>query len=409
MSDWLRVPVFVVGLALLGATVISVFTTLVVPRASSSRLLRSISKLIARGVVPILRRTTNYEAKDRIMAVVGPLGMVLLFVAWLVLLVISFGLIEWLLSGASFSRALAVSGSSVFTLGIATQSRNGSATLEFIAAGSGLLVIALEIAYLPTLYSAFSARETEITLLGTRAGIPAWGPEILARHHWFKTNDELPDLFRSWERWAAAVTETHTNYPSLMWFRSPVPWRFWLTAMTAMLDAAALNDALLPSTAPPHGRVYLQMGTNCLRGLGRVLHVPFDADPLPTDPIRLSYEEYMEGIHRLVEVGFVFERSPEEAWAHFTGWRVNYETIVDGLTRLVMPPPAPWFLERPGMGATHFPRVLNRTPADPHAKGSPEGGDEVGGNVAEGVPVSPVGIEAEERSLGDAGPNAPRD
>jgi len=75
----------------------------------------------------------------------------------------------------------------------------------------------------------------------------------------------------------------------------------------------------------------------------------------------------------------------------------------------VMPPPAPWFLERPGMGATHFPRVLNRTPADPHAKGSPEGGDEVGGNVAEGVPVSPVGIEAEERSLGDAGPNAPRD
>lgn len=395
MSEWTRVAGFILGLAIVAVTASSVFTTLVVPRAGSSRMLRSISKGLARSVKPILRRTMTYEAKDRIMALVGPLGMVLLFVVWLVWVVVGFGLIEWWPSGADLGHAMAVSGSSVFTLGIASESRHGSETIEFVAAGTGLLIIALEIAYLPTLYSAFSARETEITLLGTRAGIPAWGPEILARHHWFNNSSELPDLYRTWERWAAAVTESHTNYPSLMWFRSPVPWRFWLTAMTAMLDSAALNDALCPSTAPRQGRTYLQMGTNCLRGLARVLRVPFDPDPLPTTPIRLTYEEYLEGVQRLVEVGYPMERTPEEAWPHFSGWRVNYEPIVDALTGLVMPPPAPWFPRRPRIGPTHFPRVLDRTPEDPHATRSAEGGDDLGGNEPDGVVAGQ--FEREER------------
>jgi hypothetical protein len=46
---------------------------------------------------------------------------------------------------------------------------------------------------------------------------------------------------------------------------------------------------------------------------------------------------------------------------------VNYEGIVDALTRLVMPPPAPWFAERPALGELQFPRVLDRTPDDPDA------------------------------------------
>ena len=84
------------------------------------------------------------------MAIVGPLGMVLLFVVWLVLLVVGFGFMTWWSSGSTLRHTMAISGSSVFTLGVATGSHPQTATLEFIAAGTGLLVIALEIAYLPT-------------------------------------------------------------------------------------------------------------------------------------------------------------------------------------------------------------------------------------------------------------------
>jgi hypothetical protein len=234
------------------------------------------------------------------------------------------------------------------------------------------LVIALEIAYLPTLYGAFSTRETAVTLLATRAGVPAWGPEILARHHWFKTMEELPALYATWERWSAEVTESHTNYPSLMWFRSPADSRSWLTGLTAIMDACALHDALCPGTAPRQARLCLQMGLNCLRSLGTVLRIPFDPDPIPTTQIRLTFEEFALGYDRLEAVGFPFERTRDEAWVHFSGWRVNYEAIVDRLTLMTMPPPAPWFLARPELGPVQLPRVLDRTPDDPMAQHNPE-------------------------------------
>ena len=365
MNEPVRLVGFAAGLAIVAVTAASVFTTLVIPRTTSSRLLRSISKILAKVLRPILRHLPSYAAKDRVMALVGPLGLVLLFVSWLALLVLGFGLTIWWGSRSPLDSALAVSGSSVFTLGVAAQRVGSSETLEFIAGGMGLLVIALEIAYLPTLYTAFSNREIEVTLLATRAGTPAWGPEILTRHQRFGTVSELPELYVTWERWAAAVSETHTSYPSLLWFRSPNPSRSWLLALLAMLDAAALHDSVCPSSAPRQARICLAMGTNCLRSLAQAIHIEFDPDPLPTMPVRLTEEEFRAGLERMAQVDFPFERTPEEAWRHFRGWRINYESIADALTHLIVPPPAPWLPSRPELGDPSWPRVLNRTPDDP--------------------------------------------
>jgi len=362
-----RVVGLVVGIVIVLGTLGSVFTTLVVPRVTSSRLLRAIAKGLAKTVRPTLVRLGDYAAQDRLMGLVGPLAMVLLFLAWLVLLTAGYGLLAWAIDDTSLLHSLAVAASSITTLGVVTLHQDGPEGIEFVAAATGLLVVALEIAYLPTLYAAFSARETEVTLLATRAGVPAWGPELLSRHHRFGTMAELPDLYRTWERWSAAVAESHTNYPALLWLRSPVPWRSWLTGLTAMLDAAAMQDAISPGAAPRQARICLQAGTNCLRAIAGALHIEFDPDPLPTDGIRLTYDEFRQGIDRLQRAEFPFERTPEDAWRHFVGWRVNYEAIVDALTRLVMPPPAPWFAERPALGELQFPRVLDRTPDDPDA------------------------------------------
>jgi hypothetical protein len=372
VSDWIRAPGFLLGLAIVAATSVSVFSTLIVPRATSSRMLRSVSKVLAKGVRTLMTHSDGYESRDRLMSVVGPLGMILLFGAWVGLLIVGFGLMVWLCEGTSLLHALDIAGSSVFTLGVTAGQRSGSKVIEVVAAGAGLLIVALEIAYLPTLYGAFKSRETEVTLLATRAGTPAWGPEVLTRHHWFRTTSELPELYRTWERWSADVAESHTNYPSLLWFRSPVASRSWLTALTAVLDACALHDAVAPSAAPSQARICLQMGRNCLRAMAGTLKIPYNADPLPTDPIRLTREEFALGYARLVAVGFPLERDEDDAWTHFVGWRVNYESIVDALTMLVMPPPAPWFLPRPHLGPFQLPRVLDRTPSDPQAAANPE-------------------------------------
>ena len=62
------------------------------------------------------------------------------------------------------------SGSSMFTLGFVPAGGNGSTTLDVLAAAIGLFTVAAQIGYLPTLYAAFNRRETDVALLGARAG-----------------------------------------------------------------------------------------------------------------------------------------------------------------------------------------------------------------------------------------------
>jgi hypothetical protein len=107
------------------------------------------------------------------------------------------------------------------------------------------------------------------------------------------------------------------------------------------------------------------MGIRCLRSVARALKIPYDTDPLPTTGIRLTRAEFDDGFRRLEEVHFPMERDADEAWRHFQGWRVNYESIVDRLTFLTLPPPAPWFVEQPALGEVMWPIVKNRTPDAP--------------------------------------------
>ncbi len=365
MESVARPVALVLGIALVLATSWSVFTALVVPRVTSSPAMRALAGVLGGSARRIAPKLPNYETRDRVLSFVGPAAMVFLFVIWLSFIVVGVALIEWYAAGVDFATALGISGSSVFTLGVVSSGQAGPRVAEITAAGIGLLVVALEIAYLPALYNQFSTRETEVTLLEARAGNPAWGPEILARHHWLDTMDELPPLYSDWERWAAAVSESHANYPALLWFRSPVPTRSWLVALVAMMDSAALYHAVSPAQTPRQARLCLSMGINCLRSMARALRIPYDDDPLPTARVRLSRLEFDEGFRRLESVNFPAERTADDAWRHFQGWRVNYEPIVDALTAIIVPPPAPWFTVRPELGMAKFPLVLNRTPDEP--------------------------------------------
>jgi hypothetical protein len=363
--EFARLVALVAGIATVVLTVWNVFKSLVVPRAASSRLSRNLARYLSAAVRLVTPRLPDFETRDRLLSFVGPAAIVSLFILWLGLILLGISMIIWWNSGVDFADALGIAGSSVFTLGAVTAPGAGPRALEILAAGLGFGVIALEIAYLPALYNAFATRETEVTLLAARGGTPAWGPEILARHFWLDTMDELPPLYSDWERLAATVSESHTNYPGLMWFRSPVSSRSWLVALVAMMDSAALYHAVSPAQTPRQARLCLSMGVRCMRSMAGALRIPFDPDPLPTTAIRLTKAEFEEGFRRLEEVHFPTERDLDDSWANFQGWRINYEPIVDALTRLLAPPPAPWFVARPELGEAEWPVVINRTPDEP--------------------------------------------
>ena len=168
-------------------------------------------------------------------------------------------------------------GSSMFTLGFAVPAGAAPAVIVFLAAAVGLIIVTLQIAYLPTLYGAFNRRETEVALLNARAGVSSWGPELLARTHYalgsgVSTLDTMPDLYAQWERWAADVTESHTTYLPLVRFRSPTTLLSWATALLAVLDSAALFLALSPKAAPVvPARLCLRGGFICFNRIARAM------------------------------------------------------------------------------------------------------------------------------------------
>ncbi len=336
-----RALVLIAGILVLLASAYSVLTVLIVPRAATSRLTYPMvgSRALFRQAT-LLART--YAGKDRILALSEPVALMVLLTTWLLLAVFGFTLVNWGIGNQAFVDAFSEAGSSVFTLGFTLTHTEGSRIVDFVAAGTGLVLVALQIAYLPTLYAAYNRRETLVTLLESRAGAPAWGPELLIRHQLVGTVDNLPSLFADWERWAADVAESHSTYPSLLYLRSPRSQNSWIVSLIAVMDAAAIVLAVDPEGAPIEARMCIRMGFTCLRDIALATGVPFDPDPAPEDPITLPESEFDEAVARLVAAGFTTSRPAEEAWAHFRGWRVNYEAVGYAVASKLNAPPATW-------------------------------------------------------------------
>jgi hypothetical protein len=327
----------------------SVIGTVVVPRRIRSLLTRAVAVSVNAAFHFVADRFDSYEQRDWILAVHAPVQLILQIVAWLAVFELGFALLLWPSMGsAGLTGGFELAGSSLCTLGYLAPHSGGPAGLADLAALVGLGTVALQIGYLPTLYSAFNRREALVTMLDSRAGVPSWGPELLARTHFglgsgVSAMGQLPELFEDWERWSADVSESHATYLPLTNFRSPRPLSSWLTAQLAVLDAAALYLSLVPdaSGAVP-ARLCLRGGFTCLATIARARGVPIPDEADPNDGISLTYEEFVDAIDRLASVDFPLGRSSEEAWLDFVGWRVNYEAAAYAIARAIDAPPALW-------------------------------------------------------------------
>jgi len=371
MAELGRWAGFALGLALVGGTFISVVATIVLPKGVRSIIAYTVWRATSNAFMAVSDRLRSYEAKDRLLGLLGPVSLLTLLAVWLLLAFLGYALVFWPLTGDNLMTAFRLAGSSLFTLGIASSPKGAATVVTFVAAATGLIVVALEIGYLPTIYGAYNRRETLVNMLESRAGEPAWGAELLAREQLIGGLDSLGPFYTDWERWAADLTESHVNYPWLLSFRSPYPLRSWVVSLLAVMDAAALQLALAPSTAPSSARHCLRTGFLGLRALAGVFGFRVSSDPRPDDDIMLTYEEFDQAVDRLEAVGFPVERPRELAWRHFRGWRVNYEPAAYFLADQVVAVPAPWSGERRSVRSEQQVepvRPRHRSPDDPEGR-----------------------------------------
>lgn len=335
-----------VAVTLVLATLLSAVRSTMLPRAVRSRISRVVFTTTRIAFRLSTGRSPSYERRDRVMAMYGPVALLLLLSSWYVLLVTGFTA-AYLGNGISnLGTAFKMSGSAVFTLGTTSDPRLIPSIFTYVEAGFGLLILTLLITYLPTMYGVFSLREASVAQLQVRAGNPPAAWTMLIRFHRIGMATRLTDLWQHWEGWFAALEESHTSFPVLAFFRSPQPDQSWVTAAGTVLDAAALWASTVEHPNDPDAQLCIRAGFVALRRLADFFGVAYDANPDPDDPITISRPEYDEVIRKFEEAEMPLRADRDAAWQSFKGWRVNYDTVLLNLARMFEAPIAPWTSDR---------------------------------------------------------------
>ncbi len=334
----------IAGLWLVGAVLLSALRTVVVPRGERP-VLTALVFLSVRRVLDLPLRRASAARRERILGRYAPASLVLLAGTWAALVIIGFTPLHWALGDLTWMQALQVSGSSLTTLGFVSAEPAPARLVEIVEALLGLGLVGLLISFLPAIYGAYSQRELLVAQSSSRAGQPPWAVTFVQRHHDIGALGAMDSTWREWEDWFSQVEETHSSYPSLVYFRSG-PQRNWITSAGAILDAAALVQSSVDVTWSPSAALCLRSGFLSLREVADQFLIPYDPAPQPDGPISVTREEFDAAWDELAAGGVPLRADRDQAWQDFRGWRVNYDDALLGLCALVEPPTAPWSSDR---------------------------------------------------------------
>lgn len=343
-----RVLVGVLAVAGVVAVFASALRTIVIPGAIPARLAR----LAFVGVDWTLRlrlrlsRRQDYATRDEILSLQAPAGLFTQLLLWSLLIYLMFATLFWSLSassldGRSISHALELSGSSLLTLGFDTPQGLGRQLTAFAAAGVGLVLLALFITYLPTVYGAFSRREALVTKLTVRAGAPTSGPGLLSNSWGLGKFDQLGEVWNAWEDWFIDLGESHTSFPQLTWFRSAHAHNHWVLASEAVLDGSALFITACDVPRQARSELCLHAGVHALISIAAFFGIRY-GPPEPGAKIALPEERFNQACAELHAIGVPIVADRGAAWTEFQALRARYEPLLTVLGRMTNAPRSDW-------------------------------------------------------------------
>lgn len=405
-----RVLPFFAGLLILGFTFSSLIRTMVIPRDRVSSLYAVIIRSNDAVFRLIMRLRRTFASRDRVLAWSGVMGIILALIVWLGSFMVGYGLMIYGVSEGGAIDSLLQAGSGLFTLGVMGQPTGSVTAVDFLAAMTGPVVIALLIGFLPTLYSTYLSREDQVLVSSALTGAPAWGPEMLSRAQLIEGSDNLPNIYQTWIDWTSQVRLTQSLYPALNRFRSPVESRNWLISLVATMDSAALRLAMNKAQPDVRTVALLEQGAQTILSLyateveikqalpfrrwGRRLEVTLSifgvsahrgtstkkfvgpsaglteqtvavAKALSIDNLRgrladtkglfdqyatelstITREEFDHAIDLLRRAGVPMDRDPDEAFEIFRHERGRYEAATYHLAQILYVVRAPWTGDR---------------------------------------------------------------
>jgi hypothetical protein len=342
----------IVGVILIFLVIQDSFESIVLPRRVSRRFRLSRFFYASTWMLwsSVARKMRPGNRREFYLSYYGPASLLFMLVAWALVIVLSFALIQWGLSSplnapekdVTFGSYLYMSGTSFVTLGLGdvTPMSGLGRFLVFAEAGFGFGLLALIIGYIPIIYQAFSRREISISLLDARAGSPSSATELLRRSYRDRKIEELIQFMREWERWCAELLESHLSYPVLTYYRSQHERQSWLAALTTILDTCALLIVGFEDISAPTIRYTFAIARHAAVDLAQVYGTP------PTNPKlgRLSHDNFARMHDSLAEVELVLQHG-EDAEQRLYDIRRMYEPFVNAIAEHLLLNLPPWITE----------------------------------------------------------------
>jgi hypothetical protein len=344
----------ITGAGIILSVLLDAFETVVLPRRVT-RHFRLTAWFYRRTWTPWRRIAGHIKTSSRqqnFLGYFGPLSLLLLLFFWAGGLIFGFAMVQYGFGGheqlgnepITFARILYHSGETFFTLGYGdiVPTSAGARALSVLEAGMGFAFLGIVIGYIPVVYSSFSRREIQISMLDARAGSPPTAVELLVRLAGRSEGPSieqivLDQVLRDWERWSAELLESHISYPVLSFFRSQHSNQSWLGALTTMLDVTSLILIGVEGVHPGQAKLTFAMARHAAVDLAQVVNARYD----PQAPERLPDADF-EGLRMMLESAGLKLRSGEGAQQKLTQLRTLYEPYVHSIGRNLMLTLPPW-------------------------------------------------------------------
>ena len=325
---------FALGLLLLALTFWDLFETVVVPRPTPGWF--RISRYLVRGSwrgLEAIRDPRLGRSYDRLLGLFAPAMAIALLGAWLLTLIVGYGLILFALRDelrpvpTDLGSTLYFAATSVLTLGFGDIVAVGALARVFviIAAVSGLGSVALVVTFLFSLYGSYQRREIQVVILQAAAGAPPSAVALLETYARLDLVARLPDLFFEWEHWAVEVLDSHIAYPLLGFFRSSHDNLSWISALGTVLDAASLVITTIVGVPRGEAKLFKRVGTHLVED---IINLGFRAG----EPTGLDRAAFDAACARLEEAGYTLE-ARDDAWPHFEAARATYAPRLEAMAR----------------------------------------------------------------------------
>jgi hypothetical protein len=339
----------IVGIVIILSVLLDAFETIVLPR-KVQRAFRLTSWFYRHTWIPWVKIARHIRAnnwRESFLGYFGPFSLILLLVFWAIGLIFGFALLQYGVGEhvrlgnepITFGILLYHSGETFFTLGYGdiTPVSGVARTLAVMEAGMGFAFLGVVVGYLPVVYSSFSSREVEISLLDSRAGSPPSAGELLARLGCCPDPIVLDNIFRDWERWCADLLASHISYPVLCFFRSQHSNQSWLGALTTMLDVTSLVLAGIDGIPKEQAKLTFAMARHAVVDLTQVVSAKYD----PHRAERLSDEGLAELRKYLANAGMRVKQD-DAADQKLRKLRSLYEPYCEALGQRLLLLVPPW-------------------------------------------------------------------